>query len=264
MTWGTHRATGQDPLAIRTWKKLKSAELVAPQLGAKVLSEYLKNVPLWRGNHVAIRQLAEDFSRYLYLQRLRGPEALCEAIRDGLAWTTWATETFAYAESYDEKLGRYAGLKGGQQVFVSSDAMLGVLVKPEIALAQLKADAEAAVAVVAPAHSPSNSSAAPSPVSSTLPSAVSSNVAGPSAPVQPSPPKHFYGTVKIDAARMNRDAGQISQEVVQHLVAILMANVEVTLEIQATAPDGFPPNVIRTISENCRTLKFTQHDFTAE
>lgn len=69
---------------------------------------------------------------------------------------------------------------------------------------------------------------------------------------------------KIDAARMNRDAGQISQEVVQHLVAILSANVEITIEVQATAPGGFPPNVVRTISENCRTLKFTQHDFTAE
>jgi len=43
-----------------------------------------------------------------------------------------------------------------------------------------------------------------------------------------------------------------------------MANVEVTIEIQATVPDGFPPNVVRTISENCRTLKFTQQEFTAE
>lgn len=79
---------------------------------------------------------------------------------------------------------------------------------------------------------------------------------------QPPAPKHFYGTVKIDAARMNRDSGQVSQEVVQHLVALLMANVEVTIEIQATVPDGFPPNVVRTISENCRTLKFTQQEFT--
>jgi predicted AAA+ superfamily ATPase len=262
MTWGMHRATGQDPLAVRAWKKLKSAELVAPQLGAKVLSEYLKNVPLWRGNHVAIRQLAEDFSRYLYLQRLRGPEALCEAIQDGLTWTTWATETFAYAESFDEKQGRYAGLKAGQQVFVSSGSMLGVLVKPDVASAQLRADAAAAAASASSVNpAPGGSTVAPrQPV--TLPAAGSSSVAGPSAPSQPRPPNHFYGIVKIDPSRMNRDVGQVSQEVVQHLVALLSANVEITLEIQATAPEGFPPNVVRTVSENSRTLKFIQQEFT--
>jgi len=262
VSWGMHRAIGQDPLAVRAWKKLKSAELVAPQLGAKVLSEYLKNVPLWRGNHVTIRQLAEDFSRYLYLQRLRGPEALCEAIQDGLTWTTWATETFAYAESFDEKQGRYAGLKGGQQVFVSADAILGVLVKPEVALAQLKADTEAAAAATAAANPAPSGSTVPAPTAATLPAGVSSSVTGPTKAVPPSPPKHFYSTVKIDPSRMNRDAGQISQEVVQHLVALLSANVEITLEIQATVPDGFPPNVVRTISENCRTLKFSQSEFT--
>lgn len=257
MTWGVHRVSGPDALAARAWKKLKSAELVAPQLGAKVLAESLKNVPLWRGNHVSIRQLAEDFSRYLYLQRLRGPEALCDAIQEGLAWTTWATETFAYAESYDEKQGRYSGLKGGQHVVVSADAMFGILVKPEVAVAQLKADAEAAAATT----SPSPVAPVVSPVSAPLSTSGSAIVSRPTAPVQASSPKHFYGTVKIDATRMNRDANQISQEVIQHLVSILMADVEVTLEIQATAPEGFPPHIVRTVSENCRTLKFTQHDF---
>ena len=63
---------------------------------------------------------------------------------------------------------------------------------------------------------------------------------------------------------MDRDVGQISREVVQHLVGQLMSDVEVTIEIQATVPDGFAEKTVRTISENCRTLKFTQHDFAAE
>ena len=83
-------------------------------------------------------------------------------------------------------------------------------------------------------------------------------------PVPPSPPKRFYGTVKIDAARMNRDASTISQEVVQHLVSLLTANVDVTLEIQASIPEGVPENVVRIISENCRTLKFTTQGFEKE
>ena len=36
------------------------------------------------------------------------------------------------------------------------------------------------------------------------------------------------------------------------------------LEIQATIPDGAPDNVVRTVTENCRTLKFKTHGFEKE
>jgi hypothetical protein len=37
--------------------------------------------------------------------------------------------------------------------------------------------------------------------------------------------------------------------------------VEVTVEIRATNPDGFPDITVRTVSENARTLRFTSHEF---
>ncbi|MDZ4819881.1 MAG: AAA+ family ATPase, partial [Planctomycetota bacterium] len=160
--------------------------------------------------------------------------------------------TFAFAESYDDKTKRYAGLKGGQNVNVPDDGLFGILVKPDIAFAQIAADTPL------PASSPTN--AAPGAKPATKPA----GAAPIPAPAQPAKPKRFYGSVKIDAARMNRDAGQISQEVVQHLVGLLMADVDITIEIQATVPDGFPDSVVRTVGENCRTLKFTQQDFAAE
>ena len=49
----------------------------------------LDKVPLWRGHHVAIKQLAEDFARYLYLPRLKDSGVLMDAIRDGFALLTW-------------------------------------------------------------------------------------------------------------------------------------------------------------------------------
>jgi len=70
-------------------------------LGSTILRKHLDEVPLWRGDHVAIRQLVEDFGRYLYLPRLAGPEVLVQAIRDGMALLTWSTETFAFADSFD-------------------------------------------------------------------------------------------------------------------------------------------------------------------
>jgi hypothetical protein len=264
VSWEASRMTGSDPLAVRASKKLKNDAALLIKFAATNLRLELDKVPLWRGEHVAIKLLAEDFARYLYLPRLRDTVVLVDAIRDGLTFTTWDKETFAFAESYDEKSKRFAGLKCGQHVNVPDDGLFGILVKPEAANAQVAADTKPTTATTTQPSAPLTTGSKPAATSTgTVPGSPVGTPPTPQ-PAAPAAPKHFYGTVKIDAARMNRDAGQISQEVVQHLVAILMANVEVTLEIQATAPDGFPPNVIRTISENCRTLKFTQHDFTSD
>lgn len=37
-----------------------------------------------------------------------------------------------------------------------------------------------------------------------------------------------------------------------------------TIEIEAEVPDGVPDNVVRTVTENSRTLKFTSHGFEKE
>ncbi|MBA4155983.1 MAG: HEPN domain-containing protein [Gemmatimonadetes bacterium] len=46
--------------------------------------------------------------------------------------------------------------------------------------------------------------------------------------------------------------------------ALVSADVEVTLDIQARVPDGVPENVVRTVTENARTLKFTSAEFEEE
>lgn len=63
---------------------------------------------------------------------------------------------------------------------------------------------------------------------------------------------------------MNRDASQIADEVLQHLTSLVGANVKVTLEIEARVENGIPDNVIRTVNENCRTLKFKSQEFEEE
>ena len=77
-------------------------------------------------------------------------------------------------------------------------------------------------------------------------------------------PRRFYGTTKLNAARLSSSAGQIGDEIVQHLKALVGSDVEITLEIHATIPDGIPDNVVRTISENAATLKFDQFGFEEE
>jgi Tfp pilus assembly protein PilP len=87
----------------------------------------LDKIPLWRGQHVAIKQLVEDFARYLYLPRLRNTGVLLEAMREGLRLLTWARGSFAFADAFDDKAGRYVGLRYGQMVNVTEDNLGGVL-----------------------------------------------------------------------------------------------------------------------------------------
>ena len=63
-----------------------------------------------------IKQLVEDFARYLYLPRLKDPRCCSAPSATGSALLTWEQDAFAYADSYDEAAGRYRGLRGGQNV----------------------------------------------------------------------------------------------------------------------------------------------------
>jgi hypothetical protein len=70
ITWQAIRLSGGDALAVRASKKLRSDESLVTSLGFSILRKHLDEVPLWRGDHVAVRQLVEDFARYLCLPRL--------------------------------------------------------------------------------------------------------------------------------------------------------------------------------------------------
>ena len=80
----------------------------------------------------------------------------------------------------------------------------------------------------------------------------------------PSKPKRFHGTVTLDSARVGRDAGRIADEVIAHLSGLVGSTVKVTLEIEADVSGGVPENVVRTVTENSRTLKFDSHGFEQE
>lgn len=65
----------------------------------------------------------------------------------------------------------------------------------------------------------------------------------------------------MNPTRLGRDAGRIAQEVLAHLTGLKDANVTVTVEIQAQLPEGVDQPTVRTVTENCRVLKFKSHGF---
>ena len=97
--WKAFRLSGQDSLAVRANKKLRNDDLLVAALAGTVLRMPLDKVPLWRGDHVTVKQLVEDFARYLYLPRLVETKVLLDAIGDGLSLLTWEQDTFAFADS---------------------------------------------------------------------------------------------------------------------------------------------------------------------
>ncbi len=81
------------------------------------------------------------------------------------------------------------------------------------------------------------------------------------APVAAPRPTLFLASALLNSLRVGRDAGRIAEEVIQHLSALTDAEVSVMLEIQVRVPDGVDESVVRTVSENCRTLGFKAHGF---
>jgi hypothetical protein len=125
--WQAFRLAGEDVLAVRASKKLKNDELLVTSFAASRLRMELDRVPLWRGDHVAIKQLVDDFARYVYLPRLKDPSVLVDAIGSGLALLTWEYDSFAFADSYDAAAGRYRGLQYGRQVTIVDENTPGLL-----------------------------------------------------------------------------------------------------------------------------------------
>ena len=257
VTWQISRLTGQDALAVRASKRLKSEDRLITSYAPSSLRLELDRIPLWRGDHVSVRQLVDDFPRYLYLPRLTDSRVLLEAIRDGVALLTWEHDGFAYADGFDEVGKRYRGLRGGKQIAIPDSDVPGLLVKSGVARAQIDAEtvndsgSDTNASTVADANeNPSNPSSDTAPVL-------------PDSPYL-SWPRRFHGTVSLDPMRAGRDASRIADEVIAHLIGLVGTTVKVTLEIDAEIPNGATDNVVRTVTENSRTLKFTSHGFEKE
>jgi hypothetical protein len=205
--WQAFRLSGQEALAVRASKKLRSDELLLTSFAGTRLRMELDRVPLWPENYVAIKQLVEHFASYLYLPRLKDTDA----------------------------------------------AAPGLLVKPAVVRQQFDADKLATPTRPMPAGPIAGGD---EPTRGGGPTGASSHTT--------TQPKRFHGTVVLDQTRVGRDASRIADEVIAHLAALIGATVTVTLEIEADIPSGAPDHVVRTVTENSRTLRFKSQAFEQE
>ena len=183
---------------------------------------------------------------YCYLPRLAGFEVLQNAIQTGAN----SEDYFAYAEGKTE--GRYVGLKYNQ--FVGTIDRSGFIVKQVAALKQLATEAGKSFREFPPMppeypDGPGITTAGPqtSPDTATMPD-------------QPRN-RHFEMTMTLDNTRVVRNVSNLMDEVINHLMNIDGANVEIRLLVDATMPDGTPVPTVRTVTENCRTLHVEDFGF---
>jgi hypothetical protein len=203
-----------------------------------------------------VKQLVDDFAKYLYLPRVKNAQVILDAIQDGVSRLTWSQDAFAYADYYDATADRYRGLEAGRRPTVQMTAN-SVVVKPEVAAAQIEKDSAAAPTPTSGAINGAGAAGAGETESAGGGTATTPLGAASRVPVL----RRFHGSAKIDATRLSRDVDLIAGSVVQHLSALLDAKVTVTLEIEAEIPSGASDNVVRTVTENCRTLKFENSGF---
>ena len=288
LVWDVVQAPGGggDAIAERAWQRMRSNEHVIPEWSPALLAMELERW-FWRGrSHVPVKQVWDAMCAYCYLPRLRDESVFTASIRAGLA----SGDYFGYATSVSAQ-GRYEGLTfdvpaaartGGAAQDQAEGPAFGVpaaaavyvdaasvLVRLEAARAQLEAErarsaeASGTAAGVADAGTGTGAGLAGSGETSGRPPPVDGT--GPvGRPVEPPPPRRFFGTVRLDPDRAGRDMGTVTEEVLQHLTTLPGAEVEVSVEISAKVPAGVSRTVRRIVEENCRTLRFRSHGFEEE
>ncbi|SEO85319.1 Swt1 family HEPN domain-containing protein [Aquisalimonas asiatica] len=247
--WESARLQGQDSLPVRMAKRLITNEGLFTRYGPARLGMVLEEFFWPQHEHINTRQLWEHLASYLYLPRLKGQDVLQQTIEAGIG--ELFAEHFAYAGRYNEETGRYEGLNvgGGGQAVIDG---FSVLIKPDVAKTQRDLEDR------------SNLQEDPNPYDAVdREPATQDNTESSDAPGAPRKRlvKRFYGTVALDPDRAPRDMGKVAEEVLQHLTVLPRAQVEVTVEITATIPEGVDDDTQRVVTENCEVLSFKSQGF---
>jgi hypothetical protein len=249
VSWTAVRLQGTDPLAARAAFRLKNDGQLVSRFGGASLRVEIDKVPLWRGNHILLKQLQDDFFQYTYLPRLKNAGVLIGAIADGVQLITWQHDSFAYAEAWDADKNRYKGLKTGQVIYPTVDDN-SVIVKPDIAQKQIDEETKPEGQVPKP-ETPTEADGKGVTTGSSKQNGKEKTY------------KRFWGTVQLDPLMPNREIGKLSDEIIQHISGLIGSKVVLKLDIDISVEDGIPENVRKIVKENCNTLK-VEHGFEEE
>ena len=222
-------------------------ELVMSAWSPIHLRDTLKKL-YWRDGKDAVGAMAfwEDMQRYLYLPRLDDRHVLEQAITRG------AGSKDFFGTAYGQTGDVFDGFKFGDANVQFDDTLL--LIEPEAAR-----------------RYEANLSVSPKPSSGIAEGGTPQQTAvlGQSTLFQPpvggldavaktgsGKPKSFYGSVEVSPATAKMRLVQLAEEIISNLVADPLAEVKITVEINANFPNGASDQIRRAVAENAKSLGF--------
>jgi hypothetical protein len=224
-------------IPVAVYEKIKNDGIAKEKLGPDALWLHLQ--PLWPDDkpHLSIAEIAEWFAAYVYLPKLRDRVVLETAIREAVAKLD---PMFGYADGFDGAAEKYQGLLWAKSA-PDLIATKAVLVRKAVVLEHLPREAAGVT---------------PDPV---VVGGTGGNPTGVGPrPQTPKDARHrrFYGSVELDMLRPVKAFDTILNAVVMELQRTRGANVKLTLEVEATAPDGFSESDSGVVRDNAKQLKF--------
>jgi hypothetical protein len=242
------KAEGQAThLAERVARKLgNDGALNTQQAGANIRLALNRVPKLWESGHVSVGDLWQVYATHPYMPRLRDQAVLTSGLVDQPL--LWQQDGFALAQSHDEAAGRYVGLvlPREESTIPINDSVL--LVKPEIAEAQRRAEKDT-TEEDPPVDNPDDGDEVPHPKDD--------HTQAPKAPAK----TRFFGVKTLSADKYGSEFKKLADEVLVHLIGDPQTRVRLRVEIEAENDDGFDETRVRTISENATQLKFDDAEF---
>jgi len=231
-------------LAERVSRRLGNDGALAVQHAAPAIRHQLDTTAakLWADGHITVGALWRLYSEYPYMPRLRDRGVLDAGLTG--PQLLWEQEGFALADGYDEATGKYRALvlpADGINVAITDTTLV---VQPGRATAQRAADVPEGTPPLLGEDSPPGHGPSPDPT-----------------PAQTPGKTRYFGSKRLQPDRYASDFKKLADEVLSPLGATPGVTLNVTIEIEATAPNGFDDGKVRTVSENATTLKFEQTGF---
>ncbi|QJE02496.1 ATP-binding protein [Massilia forsythiae] len=203
---------------------------------------------------------------YLYLPRLRDSETYRAAINAGVH----SRDFFGIAYGIEDD--RYQGFHFGERAIAILDETL-LLIQPAIAsgfAAQLDEEDAARRARLEEktprltGDGPQGQSQGDEGGEETKPvgkGADASESSKPSASAPAVKKTSFFGSAELDPVKAKLQFSDIAEEVLMLFTQKPGVKVKVSIEIEASAPDGFDDHTVRAVLENCDQLKVTKRSF---
>ncbi len=247
--WDSIRISGgQENIVTKAANKMIQNESVISKWGPQLLKMELDKLLWTNSNHIEIKQLWDNLCTYLYLPRLASVRVLEETIEKGVE----STEYFGYAEGIEGE--RYVGLKFNKPLL--SVERSGSLVKKELAQKQIEEEDKKR------REEAEKSGGQDGPVETTdTPDTETGGETGSGSKQSSQLNRRFFMSADLDTTRIGREVQRLVDEIIKHLMNTEGSQVAISLEVNATNPSGYSQDVVRTVTENCQTLKVRQSGF---